>query len=64
MRGNEGAMHTRLAGRDGGVAGRYKKMWLGGRREYTSAFVFWENPDAIRAFRRFPRGCHFFVLPD
>jgi len=26
-RGNEGAMHTRLTGRDGGVAERYTKMW-------------------------------------
>jgi hypothetical protein len=27
---NGGRQHTRLAGRDDGVAGRYTRMWLGG----------------------------------
>jgi hypothetical protein len=29
LRENEGVTHARLAGRDGGVAGRYTNMWLG-----------------------------------
>jgi len=35
LRGNEGAMHARLTGRDGGIAGRYKKCGTVDRREYT-----------------------------
>ena len=41
MREFEGVTHARLAGRDGGVAGRYTKMWLG------------EAPDKLPNFRFF-----------
>jgi hypothetical protein len=35
---------------------RRQKCGTVDRREYTSSFVSWDFPDAIRAFRRFPHG--------
>ena len=55
--GIEGAIHTRLTGRDGGVAGRYKKLWHGrSPRIHIKFRASSEIPDAIRASRRFPHG--------
>ena len=40
----EGAMHTRLAGRDGGVAGRYTTMWHGRSPRMQIKCPVSENP--------------------
>ena len=56
MRGKEGATHTRLAGCDGGVAGRYTKMWHGRSPRIHIQFRVPRNPVAIRASRRFSHG--------
>jgi len=69
LREFEGVTHSRLAGRDGGVAGTYTKMWLGGTPG---------KPPNYRFFGKHARGSRtqgvrigapvfasrFFVLPD
>jgi len=40
LREFEGVTHSRLAGRDGGVAGRYTKMWLGKAPDKLPNFRF------------------------
>jgi hypothetical protein len=53
LREFEGVTHARSAGLDGGVAGRYTKMWLGGTPDKLTNFRFPENMHAVRAFRAF-----------
>jgi hypothetical protein len=40
LRGIEGVTHARLAGRDGGVAGRCTNMWLGRTPDKLPIFCF------------------------
>ena len=62
-------MHTRLTGRDGGVAGRYKKMWHGRsprihikfrvREKSRTRFEHLDGSHTVAV-----ELSHFFVLPD
>ena len=45
--GNDVAMHTRLTGRDGSVAGRYKRMWHGRSPRIHIQFSVWRNPGRV-----------------
>jgi hypothetical protein len=53
LREFEGVTHARFAGRDGGVAGRYAEMWLGGTPDKLPKFRCPESMHAVRAFRAF-----------
>jgi len=69
LREFEGVTHARLAGRDGGVAERHTKMWLGGTPDKPSNFRFSRKHARGSRIQGIRTGApvnasRFFFLPD